>query len=54
MVTVYNADIARFFQQRRYPYIWVKPFGQTIYSTFSLQIPPGKIIQDGEGDYVFT
>lgn len=54
MVTVYNPEVATFLLKHRYPFLRVKPYGQKIFSTFSLEIPPGIIIQDGDGDYAFT
>ena len=54
LVTVYEPAIARQLLKNRSPFIYVKPYGQKIYSTFEVNHDGSLLFRDGEGDYVFT
>jgi GNAT superfamily N-acetyltransferase len=54
MASVYHSKIASFFIQEKTPFIYVKKFGQKIYSSFETGISGSHDIRDSEGDYIFT
>lgn len=54
MATVYHAGVADYILAKKHPFLCIKRYGQSIFSTFRPELPSGRIIQDGEGDYVFT
>ena len=54
MVTVYHSEIAGYLLQDKSPFLYVKPYGQKIYSTFSPDKPSKYLYRDGEGDYALT
>jgi GNAT superfamily N-acetyltransferase len=54
MATVYHPEVARYFLTDNWPFIYVKKFGQKIYSTFDTGISVSHEIRDSEGDYIFT
>ncbi len=54
MATVYHPEIARFLLQDKSPFLYVKSYGQKIYSTFPVEKSNSFMYGDGEGDYVFT
>src|SRR5690606_26581825 len=54
MATVYHPEIARYLLQDKSPFLYVKSYGQKIYSTFPVEESNSFVYRDGEGDYVFT
>jgi GNAT superfamily N-acetyltransferase len=54
MVTVYHSEIAHYLLQDKSPFLYVKPYGQKIYSTFPPEKTNRYLYRDGEGDYVLT
>lgn len=54
ILTVYNNKIARHLIANRFPFLYVKKYGQQIYSTFEAGDGNMTVFQDGDGDVVFT
>jgi GNAT superfamily N-acetyltransferase len=54
MVTIYHSEIARSLLQDKIPFLYVKPYGQKIYSTFLFDKSFRYFYRDGEGDYTLT
>ncbi len=54
MITVYNKGIAHRLFARKFPFLHAKPFGQKIYSSFTIEGLESYQFQDGEGDAIFT
>ena len=54
MATVYHSEVARYLLKDKSPFIYVKKFGQKIYSTFEPGLSGSQVIRDSEGDYIFT
>ena len=53
-VTILHPEIAREVRKHWFPFFYVKGYGQTIYSTFHAAPSVDRLIQDGDGDYIFT
>jgi GNAT superfamily N-acetyltransferase len=54
MATVYHSGVASYLLKNKSPFLYVKKFGQKIYSTFETGISASHVIRDSDGDYVFT
>lgn len=54
VISVYNNEISQQLFKRKFPFLHAKKYGQKIYSSFHIQIGRDPMIQDGEGDVVFT
>lgn len=54
MATIYNQEIAKLLFKRKFPFLYVKKYGQKIYSSFKINNSNGMVFQDGDGDVFFT
>ena len=54
IVTIYNSKIAGQFFARKFPFLYVKKYGQKIYSSFEIKNKEKLHFQDGDGDVIFT
>jgi len=53
-VTIYKKEVANRLLQRKFPFLYVKKYGQKIYSTFDIKNVKKLKFQDGDGDLFFT
>lgn len=53
-LTVYKKEIATRMFQRKFPFLRLKNYGQKIYSTFTLPKSGNFMVQDGDGDSIFS
>lgn len=54
VVTVYNTKVAQQLFARKYPFLYLKKYGQKIYSSFEIEVEKGYQFQDSDGDVIFT
>ena len=54
VVTVYKKELAVELFRRKFPFLYLKKYGQKIYSTFTIQADNNAEFHDGEGDVIFT
>ena len=54
LVTVYKKEVANRLHERKFPFLYVKKYGQRIYSTFEIKNHKKLEFQDGDGDLFFT
>lgn len=53
-ISIYNSKIARQFFVQKFPFLYVKNYGQKIYSSFEINNNEKFHFQDGDGDAIFT
>jgi len=54
IVTIYKKEVANRLLKRKFPFLYVKKYGQKIYSTFEIKNHKELKFQDGDGDLFFT
>jgi hypothetical protein len=54
IVTIYNSTIAKEFIAQKFPFLYIKKYGQKIYSSFKIKNGQELQFQDGDGDTFFT
>lgn len=54
MATIYKNELATELFKRKFPFLYLKKYGQKIYSTFPLKNNSEINFQDGDGDVIFT
>jgi len=54
MATIYKTSLAAKLFDRKFPFLYIKNYGQKIYSTFEIAGTENLIFQDGDGDVIFT
>ena len=54
IITVYKSEIARQIFPRKFPFLYVKKYGQKIYCSFEINNEKELQFQDGDGDVIFT
>ncbi|MDX8341551.1 hypothetical protein SLH46_20300 [Draconibacterium sp. IB214405] len=52
--TIYKKELADELLNRKFPFLYVKGYGQKIYSTFHVSNKKQRTFQDGDGDVFFT
>ena len=54
VITIYHSGVAKQLIHRKFPFLYVKEFGQKIYSSFKINDLEHHRFQDGDGDRAFT
>ena len=54
IITVYKSEIARQIITRKFPFLYIKKYGQKIYSSFEIKNEKELQFHDGDGDVIFT
>ncbi len=54
MATIYKSSLTAKLFNRKFPFLYIKNYGQKIYSTFEIAGAENLVFQDGDGDVIFT